>query len=208
MKKVFKKGALLFAGAMALCAFATPSMASAASWGMVGSHHTLDSPNFGYTQTSAFGQIIAQCTSSSFTTTVANTQNLEITSGRFGGKCTADLTSIGAICTVTVVGTKFPWTATVPTTRSIQIHDVHIDVRFESAPADTSCGTAGISGADFTITGTLTGGIWTGNGSGQHAVDFSNAEGLVSHNSSLGNNVPVTVRGFLSDTMQTLIATG
>ena len=42
MKKFSKKGVLLFAGAMAVCAFAMPSMASASSWGVVGSHHTLD----------------------------------------------------------------------------------------------------------------------------------------------------------------------
>ena len=49
MKKLSKKGVLLFAGAMAVCAFAMPAMASASSWGVVGTHHTLTSSNLGFT---------------------------------------------------------------------------------------------------------------------------------------------------------------
>lgn len=208
MKKFSKKGVLLFAAAMALCAFAMPSMTSAASWGVVGSEHTLDSPNVGFTSTSGVvGRIISQCTSSSFTTTVASAQNLEITSGRFGGQCAATFPDAGATanCTVTAVGTRFPWTGTARTTTDIQIHGIHIDVTFENTPADTSCAAVGLNGAKLTITGTLTGGHWTGNS--LHHIDFVDAEGLVIH-SALGNNVPVTTRATFRDTAQTLIVTG
>ena len=61
MKKLPKKGALLFASAMALYAFAMPSMSSASeNWGVVGSHHVLDSINFGYFG-HATGGILSTC---------------------------------------------------------------------------------------------------------------------------------------------------
>ena len=66
MKKFSKKGVLLFVAAMALCAFAMPSAASAASWARSVST-TLDSPNVGFTGTTPTGTTItSQCTSSSF----------------------------------------------------------------------------------------------------------------------------------------------
>ena len=49
MKKFSKKGVLLFAGAMALCAFVMPSMASAASWGPIGRITRLTRPTSGFT---------------------------------------------------------------------------------------------------------------------------------------------------------------
>jgi hypothetical protein len=200
MKKFSKKGVLLFAGAMALCAFMMPSMASASSWGPVPSHHTLDSPNIGFTSLSgAVGSITSSCTRSSFTANVSSTANLEITTGTFGGLCTATGPGIGT-CTATATGTKFPWTATAVTTENIQLHGVHIDVFFENVPGlGNSC--ANVVGQNLTITGTLTTGLWTGNAS--HSLDFNNSEGLVSH-SALGNNTQITTRGFLSDTQNSL----
>jgi hypothetical protein len=198
MKKLSKKGVLLFAGAMALCAFVLPSVASAASWGVVGTHHTLDTPNIGFTSPLA-GGTTSSCTRSSLTTRVASAQNLEITSGSFGGLCTFETVSAGR-CTLTAVPTRFPWTATATTTTNLQIHGFHIDARLDHIPgAGASCG---LNGAEFTVTGTLTGGIWTGNAS--HTMDFSNAEGLVLH-SVLGNNQPTTTRGFISDTQNSLV---
>ena len=71
MKKFSKKGVLLFAGAMAVCAFVLPAVASAATWGPAPSHHVLDSPNFGFTSAGGAGAITSSCTSSSFTANVA-----------------------------------------------------------------------------------------------------------------------------------------
>ena len=202
MKKFSKKGVLLFAAAMALCAFAMPATASAASWGAVGLETTLDSPDVGFTSTTgAVGRIISSCTSSSFTADVRSAAVLTITTGRFGGLCTANLPDAGgATCTTTAVGTRFPWTATVPTTNNVQIHGVFIDVRFEHTPAPNPQNCP-LVGADLTITGTL--------GSGRFAnreIIYSNAEGLVSH-SALGNGTPITARGTFSST-QNLTVTG
>jgi hypothetical protein len=206
MKKLSKKGVLLFAAAMALCAFAMPSMASAASWGsLTATDHTLDSPNIGFTTTApVIGALTSSCTRSSFTSNIASTQNLEITTGSFGGLCTAVGPGIGT-CTVTAVGTKFPWTATPVTTENIQLHGVHIDVFFENVPGlGSSC--LNLNGQSVTITGTLTTGRWTGN-SGEKTLDFSNSEGLSSHSNLLGTS-PITTRGFITDTQNSLIVTG
>jgi hypothetical protein len=201
MKKFSKKGILLFAAALALCAFMMPSIASASSWGVVGSHHTLDSPNLGFTfLNGVLGSITTSCTRSSFTANVASTQNLEITTATFGGLCTWTGPGIGT-CTATTVGTKFPWTATAVTTENIQIHGVHLDVFFENVPGlGNSC--LNFAGQNLTITGTLSTARWTGNAS--HSLDFSDSEGLAFH-SALGNNSRLTTRGFISDTQNSLV---
>jgi hypothetical protein len=83
-------------------------------------------------------------------------------------------------------------------------------VFFENVPGlpAGSC-SAFFVGEKATITGTLSSGRWTGNGAGQHSLDFSDAEGLVEHVADLGsNNNPITVRGLLTDTQQSLIVTG
>jgi hypothetical protein len=206
MKKLSKKGVLLLAGVMALCAFVMPSMASAASWGVVGSEHTLDSPNLAFTNTTAIGALTSQCTRSSFTANVSSAQNLEITSASFGGLCTASGGAGVGDCTLTAVGTRFPWTATATTTANIQIHGVFIDLTFEDLPGQASTVCPNLRNQSLTLTGTLTGGRWTGNGA-HRALDFSNAEGLVTHG-ALGNGLPITVRGFVTDTQNTLIVTG
>jgi hypothetical protein len=210
MTKFSKAGVPLFAAAMALCAFMMPSMASASSWGVVGSHHTLDSPNLGYTSnTPVIGPVTSICTRSSFTTDVSSTRDLEITNATFGGLCTWTSSSIGT-CTATPAGTRFPWTATAVTTDNIQIHGIRIDVLFENVPGLPAGSCAGFFvGETATITGTLTGGRWTGNGAGQHSLDFSNAAGLVEHLADLGSsNNPIAVRGILTDTQQSLTVTG
>jgi hypothetical protein len=201
MKKFSTKGALLFAAAMAVCAFAIPSMASAASWGVVGSSHTLDSPNIGYTATGAAGSINSSCSVSSLGTDVRSAGALTITSASFGG-CTSSGPIIGH-CTTTWIATKLPWVATPTSTTNITIDGVHINLTFENIPgAGASC-TNGANGTKLTFTGNLRSGLWSGNGANQHEITFSSAEGLVSH-SALGNNSPVTLRGTFRDTQQTL----
>jgi len=197
MKKFSKKGVLLFAGAIAACAFVLPGVASAATFGPAGTHHTLSSPNFGFTSNFLGAGVTSSCTSSSLTSDVAN-GNLEITSGSFGGLCTYTSAATGT-CTLTWRPTRFPWTVTAPTTSNVQIHGIHIDLRFEQPRGLNTC--TNVNGQDLTFTGTLTGGRWTGNAA--HSLDFSDSEGLVSH-SALGVNNPLTVRGFFTDTQETL----
>jgi hypothetical protein len=193
MKRFPKKGILLFAGALAVCAFVLPSMTSAASWSPIaGSDHVIDSPNLGLTSVVGGAGLTASCTSSSFTAVVVNAQDLQIRAGAFGG-CTASGAFVGD-CTYTATPTGFPWTATGVTTSNIQIHGIHIDLTFEDMPARPgSC--TNLNGGKLTVTGTLTGGNATGNG----RMDFNNAEGLVIH-SALFNNAQLTVRGLYRDT--------
>ena len=179
MKKFSKKGVLLFASAMALCAFVMPAMASAASWSPVNSHHTLTSSGIGFT---APPNITSNCSSASFTTRVDSAQVLTITSGSFNGCTSSGAGSIGH-CNTVSTPTRFPWRATARTTTDIQIHDVLIDITFSGA----NC----LAPTTFTLTGTLRDGAWTGNGAAQRTVVFSNAEGLTSHLTGSG----VTVRG-------------
>lgn len=196
MKKLTKKSVMLFAATMAACAFALPSVASAASWGVVGSHHTLDSPNFGFTQTFGGSGMTSSCTSSSFTARVLNGGDLSIQSGSFGGLCTFGGSAVGD-CTLTLQATGFPWRATAVTTSNIQIHGIDIDITFENPPAATG-GVCNVPGLKETLTGILISGRWTGN-TIHPRIDFADAEGLVMH-SALGNGVPVTIRGSFTDT--------
>jgi hypothetical protein len=59
--------------------------------------------------------------------------------------------------------TRLPWRATAVTATNIQFHDMSFDVRWDDMPARPgSCGL--LSTSTSTITGTLSGGHWTGNG--------------------------------------------
>jgi hypothetical protein len=198
MKKFSKKGVLLFAAAMALCAFAMPSMASASSWGVVGSEHTLDSGNLGFINDAS--SVTSECSRAQFTLNVATATHLEITAASFTG-CTA----VGGVgtCTATSTATSLPWTATAVTTSSVTINRVNINVFFENHPGSAACGAVGVT---LRVTGTLVGARWTGNGVGQHALDVNGGTGLVSH-SALGNGQALTVTGQLADTQGTLTIT-
>ena len=105
MKKFSKKRVLLFAVAMAVYAFATPSMASASSWGVVGTHHTLASTNLGFSADSTGST--SMCASASFTTRVTSAANLEITTASFAG-CALLAPAFGAICATTWTATNLP----------------------------------------------------------------------------------------------------
>ena len=204
MEKLSRKVVLLFAGVLALGAFVMPSLASASSWGAVGSHHVLTSSNIGFlTHTAALGQITSRCTASSFTFRVISTADAQITSGTFGGNCTWSGPGIGD-CTVTMALTGLPWTATAVTTSNIQIHGVDIDLTFEQPPAG---GCVNFPGQRLRITGTLTGGQWLGNGAGQHGIEFDNDHGLASHSAALGTS-QLTVSGTFTDETHSLTLTG
>jgi hypothetical protein len=193
MKKFSKKSVLLFAAAMAVCAFAMPSMASAVNWSPVNSEHTLDSANTGF----ASNAITSVCSVSQFTSNVnASGSLLTITSALFRG-CTATGPLPVGVCTATSVPTGLPWTAT-PSTTDIQIHNINIDVRFENHPGSTACG---ISGATTSLTGTLSLGRFFNN---THTVHLTSAPGLTSQSPQLGDAAAVG-NGTIRDTQQTLI---
>jgi hypothetical protein len=203
MKKFSKKSVLLFAGAMTVCAFAMPSIASAASWGVIGSEHTLHSANLGFTaDVTPIGAIGSSCAESTFTIDVRNAAALTITSATFRN-CTGFGGAVGD-CTVTPVATNLPWTATGTTTSNIQINGVRIDVRFETKPGAAAGSCAFVHNQDILVTGTLNSGVWD---PAAHQVTYNQATGLVGHNAQLGNNVPLTVTGTIRDTQQTLTLT-
>ena len=201
MKKFSKKSVLLFAGAMAVCAFAMPSMASAASWGVVGTEHTLRSTNFGFTATSA-GPVTSQCSNSTFTIDVRSAAALTLTTANFGG-CTFNGPAIGT-CTTTATTTPLnspDWTITGTTTANVQIHSVNIDLTFENHPGSAACAAVG---GRFTITGLLNGGFYNDT---THQLILSDDEGLVSHTVGGLQAQPVTARGTFSDVAGTLTLT-
>ena len=203
MNKFSSKSVLLFAGAMTVCAFVLPQVASASSWGPIGgADHVLDSANFGFSSSNFAGApVTSRCTSSSFTAVVLSGADVQIRAGSFGGLCTFSGASVGT-CTLTWTPTRFPWTATAVTTSNIQIHGVHIDLRFEQPPGLNTC--VNVNGANLTLTGTITNVRYLGPG----RLDLDGAHGLVSH-SALGNNNPLTLIGQLSDTNATrLTVTG
>lgn len=202
MRQFSMKGVLLFAGAIAACAFVLPAVSSAASWGPIGTHHTLTSPNLSFTSTTA-GNLTGSCSNTTFTTDVTSAAVLTITTGSFSG-CTTTAPSaggFGADCTSTVVPTGFPWRMTAVTTANIQIHHFEVDWRFEDMPGRPgSC--VGLNGMLMLLTGIVTLGQWTGNGANQHEVIFTNAPDLGSHIGGVFANV--TMRGTLRDAQQSL----
>jgi hypothetical protein len=210
MKKLPTRGAMLFIGAMVLCALAMPSMASAASWGVVGTEHTLDSTNFGFTTTiGGFGEVSSSCSNSTLTVDVVgvfrSAPALTVTSASFNG-CTAIGPNIGT-CTATSTATPNPnpdWRVTAATTSNVQIHGMVVDFTLERAPGFRSALCLTVDGFRITVTGTLSGGQWTGNGANQHEVVFDNDTGFVLHGPSTH---PITTRGTFRDTQQTLTLT-
>jgi hypothetical protein len=199
MKKFARKGILLFAAVLVVCAFAT-SMASAASWAVIGTTHQLFSNNLSFTIESPLN-IGSSCANSEFDADVASASTLEITGGRFLN-CRG--TNLAAGCTVTATGTRFPWTATAPTTTNIQIHGIHVDVRFEQPPENPNGCSFLVVGQDVTLTGTLTGGSFDPSSIGANRrVTFNNASGTVAHSSALGSNGAL-VNGTITDTTATL----
>jgi hypothetical protein len=188
-KKFSKKSVLLFGVALMMCAIA-PSMASAASWSPVGTTGTLDSNNLGFTAPALNSGSV--CTDVKFHTFVDNAQVLTIQAAQFRN-CEGTI-GPSAGCTVTATGTGFPWRATALTTHDIRIHDVNIDVTFETRPpaGTIPCANNGVS---LRLTGTL------GNGTaGQttwlaasRSVEFTNTTGLFAHVGA--STVPTVVNG-------------
>jgi hypothetical protein len=187
MNKLPRKSGLLFGMVLAACAFMAP-MASAASWSVVGTTHQLIADDLAFTQSIGGGLSIgATCTTSQFDVDVTSAAVVTFTGGRFDN-CRG--TGLAAGCTVTATGTRFPWTMTAATTTNIQIHSIHVDWRFETAPGGGACN-ALTHGLDVTVTGTLTGGVWDPSALGvNRRATFTHTDGLVSH-SLLANGAPI-----------------
>ncbi|HEX5923657.1 MAG TPA: hypothetical protein VFY45_07480 [Baekduia sp.] len=202
MMMLSRRSGLLFGVVLAVCAFVVP-MASAASWSAVGTTHQLTSTNLAFSQAIGGGLTTGiSCAATQFDSDVTTAAVLTITAGRFVN-CRG--TGIAAGCTLTGTGTRFPWTATAPTTTSIQIHNIHIDWRYETAPGGgTGSCNALVHNTNSTWTGTLTGGVWDPSSIGANRrITFVNASGLVSH-SVIANGAPTLVNGTFFDPTGTL----
>jgi hypothetical protein len=84
---------------------------------------------------------------------------------------------------------------------NIQIHGINIDLVYDQTATGTC--PALLTGQSLVITGTISSGLSVTNP--EHALIFSNAEGLTMHSGLLGS-IPITPRGTFRDTQQTLIA--
>jgi hypothetical protein len=202
MKPLSKKGMSLFGAALAVCVFAVPSMASASSWGVIGSTHTLISANLGYVAHGQTAPVTWTCLSSQFHVNVANAAALRVTGVAFRSCSTIGL--FGG-CTVTPTATQLPWTITGTTTSNIQIEGLNMDLRFETLPpgGGSSCFQ---HNQNVTWTGTLNGGVWN---AAQHEMNYTAATGTTLHGlfSSTHAAAPMTVMGTIRDTSQTLTLT-
>jgi hypothetical protein len=178
LQELLKRRTLLFGAVMALCAFAMPSPASAASWSPVGTTGVLDSNNLSVVMPALNSGLV--CTDARLHTFVDNAQVMTIVSGQFLG-CEGTV-GTAAGCTLTLTGTGFPWRATALSTTDIRIHGINIDLRFETRPPAGAFPCAN-NGIDLRLTGTL--GIGT---AGQttwlpatRSVEFANTTGLTAH---------------------------
>jgi hypothetical protein len=206
MKMVSKKGALLIGAALVACVLAIPSMSSASSWGTIGTSHTLDSPNLGFISHAppvVGGQFSWLCFESQLQVDVASAAALRITGATFKN-CTSSGPGTSD-CTITATATRLPWTVTGTATNNIQIHDLFVDLRFETKPGGAS-GSCFFHNQDMTWTGTMSGGFWTAE---QHEIHLTNASGtaLDFQFGGLPFTAPTTMRGGFRDTGQSLTLT-
>ncbi|HEX5924550.1 MAG TPA: hypothetical protein VFY45_12005 [Baekduia sp.] len=196
MKQLSQRGVLLFGAMLAVCAFVGPSMASAASWNVAGTHQLL-SPNFSLAG-GAPNFIGASCTQSTFNTTITNGADGAVVGSRFvncrgtGGAAFS--------CTATATGQRFPWTATATATDNIQIQNVHMNVAFEALPG-TAAAECLVFGLQITLTGTLTGGSWN---PFSREITLAAESGLTAHPNNAAASFDVTVAGTIRDINQTL----
>jgi hypothetical protein len=194
LRKLSKRVVLVVVGVLGCAAFVGPSVSSAASWGVVGSTHVLDSPDLSF----SIGAPInggSQCKSNQFHSSVLSAAVLTVTAANFAGCMGTGMNGVN--CTTTPTGTGFPWTVTGLTTTNIQIHNIHVTVQFENTPGNaTACAIPGF----VTLTGTLASPghtHWAG-----HEVSFVGATGPIGHTAA--GNLPAVVTGTLFDTSGTL----
>ncbi len=197
--KISSTRKLLLLGVTVAAGVVMPSMASAASWSLVGTTHQLFSPNLSFTaHTSPLPGVIEwSCNGAEFDVDVASASTLTITSTRFNG-CMG--TAAGTPCNVTLAGTGFPWTATATATDNVQVHNVSIDVLLENTPGAATCVA---NGGKALITGTLTGGSWS---PVDNTTNLVNETGLTTHYVVPGFTFfsSTTATGIIRDTAGTL----
>jgi hypothetical protein len=188
MKKLSHKYALLLAVVTALGAFTIPAVASAASWGVVGTNHTLTSQNLAF-NIPAVGAGWT-CTQFTLGSNVQSASVLTVTSAAFTG-CAGTGSATG--CVNTVVATGLPWRATGTATTNVTIHNINADLTFEGA----SCSDNGLK---INLTGTLSGGVWDATA---HPLTYSAATGLTAHFIGVGS-FAAGLTGSVRDDQQTL----
>lgn len=195
MKKLSKKSVTLFVGVMAVCAFALPAMASAASWtGTFPSTHVLDSSN----PANRVSFSVAAPVNAGSTCAIARFH--VVLDSAFDGTVTAAtfqncMGAGGAVnCTVTPVATRLPWTITNPTTTNVTIDGVHIDAFFENTPgAASACAAPG----NVTLTGNLAAGSWSNVG---RELTFTSGSILSAHFAAPIGTQTAVVSGTVADT--------
>jgi hypothetical protein len=183
MIKLSKKSLLLFVSAIAMAAFALPSMASAATFDGVG-NHTLTSSNLSFTSTGLGGGSI--CTSSVFEVAVS-AASARVTAATFSG-CTGTDGLLGVPATPTA--TNLPWTVT-PVAGGIVIDGIHVVVHFPAASLNV------------TLSGSLLGGAVTNT---THTLTYTGGTGLLA-TASTGGSATATVSGDFRDDQGTLAVT-
>ena len=192
LKMVSTKSASVLGVVLAFCAFVLPASASAsaANWTPVGTTGRIDSGNFGFSITAL--NVGWACAQTTFHVTVDSAAVATITASSFGN-CPGDVgAAVG--CTLTFVGTNFPWRATALDTTQIQIHGFDVDLTFETTPGTLSeCAHTGLQ---LRWTGTVTASFTPG----AHTFDFSGATGLAAHIPVFGVTVPGAVRGSATPT--------
>lgn len=198
LAKWSKTGVLACAAGLSLAALAMPSVASAASWGVVGSTHDLDQlPTNPLVFISLDGTLGVNCAGFTLHASVTSPTVLTVTGGTFTNCMGSG--SLGTPCSTTFVG-RFPWQATGLTTTNIQIHNIHATLLYENTPGNaTACP---LNGVTATSTGTLASPNhihWIG---ASHRETFVNATGLAVH--SVVGSLPMSINGSLTDRSETL----
>jgi hypothetical protein len=188
MIKLSKKSLLLFISALAMAAFAMPSLSSASTFEGIGAH-TLTSAGISFSAGAPLNAG-ASCTTAVFEVDVVNTLDAKVTNATFG-HCTG--TGILAGTTATVTSLSLPWTAT-PVGDGFTISGINIVNHFEGAAP----------GPDVTLEGSLLGGTVT---NATHTVTYAGTStsggGLTV--TALGSTAAATVAGDLRDDQNTLV---
>jgi hypothetical protein len=163
MKKSARKGVLLFASMMALVAIAMPAAASALTWGPVNTTTALDgalkvthtTQNWWFTCNTHFG----------VKTRTPASSTLDVTSATFSS-CAGGGNALG--CGFTLTATSLPWTMPTITLSSVGLNVANVNVVM-------SGGGCGLGTGSFTMSGSLTNGVWN---AANHWVAYTDSRGF------------------------------
>jgi len=203
MINTMKKSLVLAAAIAALSAIAVPSMASAANWGPVNTVHTLSSPSsitfdiqglgtpvgFSCSSGPRFSAQVRTPASALMDLTSTSTLSCTGTGGVVGwGGCNVAL-ALNGLPLWNVDGTSG--------TNNVKINSVNIEGQF-------SGGSCAAGTTSFTVTGTLTGGVWSNL---TRSLAFASDTGLTMTWSG-GSTSPATVTAseFIKDTTSPFVS--